>query len=114
MQVSVVLNTTSPKGTFVYVRQILSEKRGLLFILGGITYLLCHSLNYPWEVMILVLPMLLPWRKISQLSIISIIGEPHLGSDEQNLLIVDDHTAVIDNIFVDDRPVRSEDGSVVR
>ena len=47
-----------------------------------------------------------PRRKPPQFAIIAIVSHPHLGSDEQDLAIVDDKTAVVKDVFVHHWPVR--------
>src|SRR5690348_6437655 len=55
--------------------------------------------------MFLPFPMFVPWGKISQFTIISIVCEPHFGSDEQDFTRVNNHTAVVQNILMNCRPV---------
>jgi hypothetical protein len=53
---------------------------------------------------IFILPVLLPWGEVAEFSIVAIVGKPHLRSNKQNLSIVNDYSAVIYDILVDDRP----------
>lgn len=48
--------------------------------------------------------MLHPWREVSHLAVITIIRKPHLGTNEQDLLVVNDHPAVVDHVLVYDWP----------
>jgi hypothetical protein len=43
---------------------------------------------------------------IPEFAIITIICQPHLGPDEEDLRIVNDYTAVIDDILVYNRPAK--------
>ena len=49
--------------------------------------------------------MLHPWREVSKFSIVSVVSKPHLGSDEGNLSIIDNHATVVDDILVYDWPI---------
>lgn len=50
--------------------------------------------------MILPLPVLHPGTKVPHFSVVSIICEPHLRANEQNLFVVHDHTAIVNHILV--------------
>ena len=54
--------------------------------------------------MVLPLARLEPRGEIAQLAIIAVIGEPHLGADEQYLAVVHDHAAVVYYVLVHYRP----------
>ena len=60
----------------------------------------------PREVVVFYLPVLRPWREVPQLSIISIVSHPHLRSDVKDLVVVDDHTTVVDDVLVYNWPVK--------
>lgn len=55
--------------------------------------------------MILALAVLCPRGKVPHFSIISVVREPHLRSNKENLSVINNNTTVIDNILVDDGPV---------
>jgi len=55
--------------------------------------------------MVLPLSMSGPWNEVTKLPIVSVICEPHLWADEQDLPVMDDHTAVVNDILVYDWPV---------
>ena len=61
-------------------------------------------MNDTGQIVIFYLPMLLPRCKVSQFSIVPIIRHPHLWTNMKDLAVIDDDTAVVDHIFVDDRP----------
>ncbi len=71
-----------------------------------IIYLVSDSLYQPWKEMVFPLAMLFPRRKVTELAVVTIIGQPHLGSNEENLAIMDNDTAIVPDILVDDRPGR--------
>ena len=48
--------------------------------------------------------MLRPGRKIPQLAIVTVISKPHLRTNEQNLPIVNDDSAIVYHILVYHRP----------
>ena len=48
--------------------------------------------------------MLHPRCKVSHLTVITIIRKPQLGTDQQDLLVVNDHPAVVDHVLVYDWP----------
>ena len=54
--------------------------------------------------MILDLAMLHPRREPAEFPVVAVVRHPHLRTDEKNLTIVDDYTAVVDHIFVHYRP----------
>ena len=54
--------------------------------------------------MLFPLAMLRPGRKIPQLAIVTVISKPHLRTNEQNLPIVDDDSAIVYHILVYHRP----------
>jgi len=54
--------------------------------------------------------MLHPRGKVSKFTIVSVVREPHLWPNEQNLLVVDDDAAVVNDVLVDDGPVSSDSG----
>jgi len=45
-----------------------------------------------------------PRSKIAQLSIVSVIRKPHLRSNEKDLAVVNNHSAIVDDILVNDGP----------
>ena len=54
--------------------------------------------------MIFPLTMFLPWREKSQFTIIAVISKPHLWSNHEDFLVVNDDSTVIDDVLVSDRP----------
>lgn len=69
------------------------------------SYLLCYFSDHPGKEMILPLSMLRPRCEVPHLTIITVIGKPHLRADKQNLSVVYDDPAVIDYVLVYDWPV---------
>jgi hypothetical protein len=69
------------------------------------TNLLRDGLNNPWEEMIFPLSMLHPGSKVPHLAVVAIVGEPHLGTNEQDLPIVYNDTAVVNHVLVHHGPV---------
>ena len=57
--------------------------------------------------MVVRLAVLLPRREVSQLAIVAIVREPHLWTDEENLLVVADDAAVVGDGLVRHRPSES-------
>ena len=57
--------------------------------------------------MVVRLAVLLPWREVAQLAVVSIVREPHLWTDEKNLLVVADDAAVVGDGLVRHRPSES-------
>lgn len=68
------------------------------------THLCSYSLDNSWEIMVLPLTMLHPGSEITHFAIVTRVCEPHFGPDQEDLSVVDDHPAIVDDIFVDDRP----------
>lgn len=99
MQVSTVLITQSPNGTFFYpdLRQYIPA-----YVQG--TYLISDGLDYPREEVVFPLVVLHPRREVSHLTVVSIISKPHLGTNEENLLVVDNDATVVYHILMCDRP----------
>lgn len=61
-------------------------------------------MNDSGEIMVFHLPMLHPWREPAKLPIVSVVRHPHFRSNEQDLPVVNDDTAVVDHVLVGDRP----------
>jgi len=77
IQVSRVLTTASPNGILIWKtmkRTLIESERGI--------YLLGHCLYHSRKEVFLCLTMLRPGLEISQLAVIPVVGEPHLGSDD--------------------------------
>jgi len=66
--------------------------------------LLSDGLDYPWEEVVLPLVVLHPRCEVSHLTVVSIISKPHLGTNEENLLVVDNDATVVYHVLVYDRP----------
>lgn len=96
-----MLITASPNGTLVYRKsQFWSE-----FVKA--IYLVSDCLNQPGKKMVFPLAMLFPRSEMAELAVVAVVGQPHLGSNEDNLAIVNNDTAVVPDILVDDRPGRN-------
>ena len=54
--------------------------------------------------MVFHLPMFLPWGEVAHLAVVPVVGEPHFGSDEEDLVIVNDDAAVVYDVLVDNGP----------
>ncbi len=54
--------------------------------------------------MVFPLSMLRPRREKTQLTIITVVGKPHLRADEQNFLVVDNNSAIVDDVLVHNGP----------
>lgn len=63
-----------------------------------------HRMNNSWQVMIFDLTVLHPRCEVSKLSVVSVVGQPHLWADMKDFVIVDDHSAIVDHVLVDDGP----------
>lgn len=48
--------------------------------------------------------MFLPGSEVAHLAVVSVVGKPHLGSDEENLVVVHDDAAVVEDVLMDYRP----------
>ena len=59
--------------------------------------------------MVLPLSMFCPGREVAQFPIISIICKPHLGPNEQNLLIMHDDSAIVYHVLVNDGPIEGDE-----
>jgi hypothetical protein len=46
-----------------------------------------------------------PRSKVSQFSIVSVVGQPHLWTNKKDLAVVDYYSAVVDYVFVNHRPL---------
>jgi hypothetical protein len=101
IQVSIVLITASPNGTLVYRKsQFRSE-----FVKA--IYLVSDRLNQPRKKMVFPLAMFFPRGEMTELAVVAVIGQPHLGSNEDNLAIMNNDTAVVPDILVDNGPGRN-------
>ena len=67
-------------------------------------YLFGDCLDNPREIMIFPLSMFCPRSEVTQFTIISIIGQPHFGANKENLLVMDDYSAVIYDVLMHDGP----------
>ena len=54
--------------------------------------------------MILTLMRFHPWSEVPEFTVVSSICHPHLWTNMKDLAVIDDDTAVVDHVFVDDRP----------
>jgi hypothetical protein len=48
--------------------------------------------------------MLHPWCEVTQLAIISVISQPHLRSNEKDLVVVNNYATVIDYVLMNNGP----------
>lgn len=46
-----------------------------------------------------------PRSKVTEFAVIPVIGQPHLGTDEENLLVINDDSAVVVHVLMDHWPV---------
>ena len=69
-----------------------------------ISNLFGDCLDDPREIVIFPLPMFCPRCEITQFTIISVIGHPHLWANKEDLLVMNDYSAIIDDVLVDDGP----------
>ena len=61
----------------------------------------------PGQVMVLPLAMLGPRRKVSKLTVVSIVRHPHLGADKEDFSVMDDNPAIVDDALVNHRPIKT-------
>ena len=70
-------------------------------------YLVSDRLDQPWKKMIFPLAMFFPRGEMTELAVVTVIGQPHLGSNEENLAIMNNDTAIVPDVLVDNRPRRN-------
>ena len=100
---STVLTTASPNGTLVYI----GGQSSNLIRQRCNTDLAGDLVDNTGQVMIFDLPVLHPRGEVAQLPVVSIVRQPHLWANVKDLVVVDDHTTVVDDVLVDDRPIFS-------
>lgn len=66
--------------------------------------LICDRLHNAWKIVVFPFMMLSPCCEMAEFAVVAIIRKPHLGTDEYDLAIVNNHTAVICDILVHDWP----------
>jgi hypothetical protein len=106
MQVSKVAITASPNGTVIwdiYTVTKLMERSPAKNKLRK--YLSSDSLYHSRQIEVFGLACFYPWRKPTQLPIIAVVGKSHFRTDEEDLAVENDDSAVIENILVDNRPI---------
>jgi hypothetical protein len=54
--------------------------------------------------MVFTLSVLRPWCEISKFAIVPVICQPHLRAYKQDLFVVYDNAAIIDDVLMNDRP----------
>lgn len=54
--------------------------------------------------MVFNLSVLHPGGKISKFSVITIVGEPHLGANHEDFAVINDNTAIIYNVLMHGGP----------
>lgn len=64
------------------------------------TNLSSHGLNDSWKVMIFALLLSRPRSEVTELAVVSVICQPHLRTDEDNFLVVNDDLTVVVHILV--------------
>jgi hypothetical protein len=62
------------------------------------------------EVELLGLLVLHPGREPAELAVVAVVRKPHLGADEEDLLVEDDDAAIVDDVLVHDGPIEEEKG----
>lgn len=70
------------------------------------TNLTSNALDRSWKIVIFSLTMFCPSREVAHLTVISVVRQPHLWPNKENLTIMDDDSAVIDDVLMNDRPGR--------
>ena len=68
-------------------------------------YLACDSMDNSRKVVVLHLAMLHPRCKIAQFSVIAIICHPHLGPNVKDLVVIYNHSTVVNDVFMYNGPV---------
>ena len=63
-------------------------------------YLSSNGRKYTRKIVVLHLSVFHPRREPAKLAIVSIVRHPHLRADEQNFRVVNDDSAIINDIFV--------------
>ncbi len=54
--------------------------------------------------MVLSLTMLLPWCEVTHFPIITVIGEPHLWTDQDDFAVVNNDTTIVVDVLVNNGP----------
>lgn len=67
-------------------------------------YLSRDDLNDPGQKVVIPLTMFQPGCEIPHLAVVAIVSKPHLGADEEDLLVVNDDPAVVYHVLVHDWP----------
>lgn len=61
-------------------------------------------MNDPREIVVLDLSMLHPWGEVPHLPVVPVVREPHLRTDVDDFPAVDDDSAVVDHILMNNGP----------
>ena len=64
------------------------------------TNLSSDGLDDPRKVMVFVLSLPRPRGEVTELAVVPVICQPHLGTDEENFLVVNDDSTVVVHILV--------------
>lgn len=67
-------------------------------------YLTGDGMDNPGEIVVFDLAVLHPRRKPPQLTVVAVVRHPHLRANEEYLAIMDNNTAVVDDVLVYHRP----------
>jgi hypothetical protein len=63
------------------------------------------SLDDPRKIMVFPLSMPCPGSKVTEFAVIPVVSQPHLRTNEENLFVVNDDSAVVVHVLVVYRPV---------
>ena len=67
-------------------------------------YLTGNLCDDAWQVVVLNLTMLHPRSEVAHLPVVTVIGQPHLRANMQDLVVVNDYATVVDNVLMHDWP----------
>jgi aspartokinase-like uncharacterized kinase len=62
------------------------------------------ALDHSWKIVVFSLAMFCPGREVAHLTVIPVIGQPHLWPNEEDLTVMDDNSTVVDDVLVNDGP----------
>jgi len=69
-------------------------------------YLTRNITDYAREIVILPLAVFHPWCEVPHLTIIAVVSQPHLRTDEKDLATVKNDATIVDNILMDHGPAK--------
>ncbi len=67
-------------------------------------YLTSDRLDNSRQIMVLSLTMLLPRCEVTHFPIITVIGEPHLWTDQDDFAVVNNDTTIVVDVLVNNGP----------